>query len=176
MKSTSYILGFLCGLLVVAAIRFIFRKKMNIFGNHYDERQLAIQGIGYKYGFYAIIIALVFGGVIEDMTGRRFMTLISFAICCLWIGLTVFITYCIHFDAYMALNTKRKPLLIIFIIVAVINLLLFALNVAHGGMVNANAVLNDCFGNLVTGAALLILSASLIVREIREKRSEHDEA
>ncbi len=178
MKSTSYVLGFLCGLLAVAVIglllRFIFRKKPGFFGNKYDERQMAVQGVGYKYGFYALLIALVLGGVIENFAGRQLMTLMSFAVVCLWVGLTVFIAYCIRFDAYIAINAKRKPLLIAFVIAAVINLFLFAINVSRDGLTNADGILNDCFGNLVTGAALLILCIVLVIREIRERRSEQD--
>ena len=118
---STYALGFLCGLiaviLVTLLLRFIFRKKAAFSGNQYDERQRAVQGVGYKYGFLALLVTLLAGAVAEQLLGRSVMSLITFAILCMWVGLCAYIGYCIRFDAYIALNAKRKPLLIVFLAV-----------------------------------------------------------
>ena len=63
MNSLSYILGFLCGIAVVALvvllIRLVFKKKSWVLCGEYDERQKAIQGCGYKYAYFTLMIAVI---------------------------------------------------------------------------------------------------------------------
>ena len=58
MNNSTYALGFVCGLIAVILVslllRTIFRKKAAFSGNQSDERQRAVQGVGYKYGFFAL--------------------------------------------------------------------------------------------------------------------------
>lgn len=175
---STYALGFLCGLiaviLVTLLLRFIFRKKAAFSGNQYDERQRAVQGVGYKYGFLALLVTLVAGAVAEQLLGRSVMSLITFAILCMWVGLCAYIGYCIRFDAYIALNAKRKPLLIVFLAADAFNLLIFILDALKDGLMTADGMLSASFGNLITALALTILSVMLICKEIGERKSEGD--
>ncbi len=178
MNNSTYALGFVCGLIAVILasllLRTIFRKKAAFSGNQYDERQRAVQGVGYKYGFFALLLTLIIGAIAEQLIGRSVMSLITFAILCMWVGLCAYIGYCIHFDAYISLNARRKPLLIVFLAAGAFNLLMFILDAVQDGLTTADGMLSNSFGNLITALALLILSVMLLYKEIVERKSEGD--
>ena len=74
MNSPAYILGFFCGLLAVAVMMFLLRcvlkkKNVGLCSGEYDERQRAIQGLGYKYAFFTLLILVAVGGAVEEIIG-----------------------------------------------------------------------------------------------------------
>ena len=173
MKSTSYILGFLCGLAVVALIvlllRLVLKKKDGVFCGEYDERQKAIQGRGYKYAYFTMMISIVAGGLFDACTGIKWIELFPFTILCLWISLCVFVTYCISKDAYVALQARRKVLIVIFMVSALMNLGIALMEIFCGNGILTNGCLNLSSANLFTGAASLQIAIALIVRAIYDR-------
>ena len=180
MKSLPYILGFLCGLAAVAVavliIRYVFKKKDSLFCGEYDERQKAVQGCGYKYAYFTMMIAVVLGGLFDQGTGIKWIEQFPFAMLCLWISLCVFVTYCIVKDAYIALHARRKVLIGVFTVVGVLNLAIALSEILCGeGIVTAGR-LNLSSSNLLTGAACLYIAIALCVKAILERRQEDAQA
>ena len=91
MNTVPYILGFLCGLIVVAIValllRYVLKKKNGVLCGEYDERQKAIQGRGYKYAYFTLMIAVAAGGVFDAWLGVKWIELFPFAMLCLWLSL-----------------------------------------------------------------------------------------
>ena len=173
MNSVSYILGFLCGLAVVAIavllLRFVFKKKSWVLGGEYDERQRAIQGRGYKYAYFTLMIAVVAGGLFDTWTGVKWIELFPFAVLCLWLSLCVFVTYCISKDAYVTLQEKRKVLILVFVVSALLNLGIALMEILCGDGIISGGCLNLTSANLFTGAASLQIAIALCIRAVYDR-------
>ena len=173
MNSISYILGFLCGLVLVVLValllRYVFKKKNGVLCGEYDERQKAVQGCGYKYAYFTLMISVVAGALFDVWTGVKWIELFPFAVLCLWISLCVFVTYCISKDAYVALQAKRKVLILIFAISALVNLGIALMEILCGDGIITDGRLNLTSANLVTGAASLQIAIALCVRAVCER-------
>ena len=173
MNSVPYILGFLCGLIVVAIavllLRYVFKKKNGVFCGEYDERQKSIQGCGYKYAYFTMMIAVAAGGLFDAWTGVKWIELFPFAVLCLWLSLCVFVTYCIAKDAYVSFQAKRKVLILIFAVSALMNLGIALMEILCGDGIITNGCLNLTSANLFTGAASLQIASALCIRAIYDR-------
>ena len=173
MNSIPYMIGFLCGIAVVALvvllIRFVFKKKNGVLCGEYDERQRAVQGRGYKYAYFTLMIAVVAGGLFDAWTGIKWIELFPFAVLCLWLSLCVFVTYCIAKDAYVSFQAKRKVLILIFALSALVNLGIALMEIFCGNGIITDGCLNLTSANLFTGAASLQIALALCIRAIYER-------
>ena len=179
MNSIPYMIGFLCGIAVVALvvllIRFVFKKKNGVLCGEYDERQRAVQGRGYKYAYFTLMIAVVAGGLFDAWTGIKWIELFPFAVLCLWLSLCVFVTYCIAKDAYVSFQAKRKVLILIFALSALVNLGIALMEIICGNGIITDGCLNLTNANLFTGAASLQIALALCIRAIYERVRGEDE-
>lgn len=179
MNTVPYILGFLCGLIVVAIValllRYVLKKKNGVLCGEYDERQKAIQGRGYKYAYFTLMIAVAAGGVFDAWLGVKWIELFPFAMLCLWLSLCVFVTYCIAKDAYVSFQAKRKVLILIFALSALMNLGIALMEILHGDGIITGGCLNLTSANLFTGAASLQIAIALCIRAVYDRVQREDE-
>ena len=179
MNTVPYILGFLCGLIVVASmallLRYVLKKKNGVLCGEYDERQKAIQGRGYKYAYFTLMIAVAAGGVFDAWLGVKWIELFPFAMLCLWLSLCVFVTYCIAKDAYVSFQAKRKVLILIFALSALMNLGIALMDILHGDGIITGGCLNLTSANLFTGAASLQIAIALCIRAVYDRVQREDE-
>lgn len=180
MNSKYYIYGFLCGIIVVVLfviIRALLQKHKGgaCCPQQYDERQQAIQGRGYKYAYSTLLGVTILGGVLEVLTDAHYFTLFTFAITALWISLSIFMSYCVLKDAYFSLKSRRKPLIVFFLLAAIINLAFAANGIFSNGGLISNHQLNFYYVNLITGLSLLLNCGVMIAKEIIERREEEVE-
>lgn len=179
MNTVPYILGFLCGLIVVAIValllRYVFKKKSGVLCGEYDERQKAIQGCGYKYAYFTMMIAVAAGGLFDAWTGVKWIELFPFAVLCLWLSLCVFVTYCIAKDAYVSFQAKRKVLILIFTVSALMNLGIALMEIFCGNGIITGGCLNLTSANLFTGAASLQIAIALCIRAVYDRVRGEDE-
>lgn len=179
MNTVPYILGFLCGLIVVAIValllRYVLKKKNGVLCGEYDERQKAIQGRGYKYAYFTLMIAVAAGGVFDAWLGVKWIELFPFAMLCLWLSLCVFVTYCIAKDAYVSFQAKRKVLILIFALSALMNLGIALMEILHGDGIITGGRLNLTSANLFTGAASLQIAIALCIRAVYDRVQREDE-
>ena len=179
MNTVPYILGFLCGLVVVAIValllRYVLKKKNGVLCGEYDERQKAIQGRGYKYAYFTLMIAVAAGGVFDAWLGVKWIELFPFAMLCLWLSLCVFVTYCIAKDAYVSFQAKRKVLILIFALSALMNLGIALMEILHGDGIITGGCLNLTSANLFTGAASLQIAIALCIRAVYDRVQREDE-
>lgn len=166
-----YALGIVTGFVVVFLVclfAHLYRKKKGKPTNDYDERQKAIQGVAYKYSFFAVIAYYVANGLFCNFFGNWLDTMsMNFVGICL--GVAVFVIYAIVKDAYVSLSGNLSKYVIIFLAVSVINLVCYFGNTVSGDGDEAFIM------NLVCGITFLIVSVIAIIKIIIDKKVEKKE-
>lgn len=168
MKSSAYAVGFAVGIMLTAiacvVIRKLLKHKTKLFCNEYDERQKAIQGIGYKMAYMTTFVLVVLCAVLSETIDCFPFGMLDCMFICIWIPLCVFVTYCIIKDAYLSLRTSRKSLLVLWLAAGLLNIgIALYYIILDGGDRN-------CFGNLLTGASLIYMSAVMVAKALAERK------
>lgn len=185
-KSISYLLGMICGVatatvfLVVATwlIRKVGGKiDWNCNGEKsYDERQLLARGVAYKYAFFTLMFGVGFACLLDEIAGiSLFMSFagIWLMIC---LSLAVFATICIVKDAYMSLYENVKGGIMMFSIVAILNLGVGIMNIVNGTRCITDGVLTIGCTNMIVGVLFLYILLVFVGRVIYSNRQlEEDE-
>ena len=136
----------------------------------YDERQKYMQSIAYKYGFFALILAILGNGLVEYYTESSWGTPLaeSFVIIC--IGLIVFFAICVFKDAYFSYSeTPVKNIvqsIFLFTLIGGINLYTGIMNQQEIISQHSPVKFNNI--NLLSGILLLLADAIVITRAIME--------
>lgn len=121
--STSYLIGLFVGIfvgLLLVGILFKWVKKDRRGKCNYDERQMAIRGVGYKYAFFTGLIGEVAIMCVHDITDKYVSTsVLIFAV--VIISIAVYAIYCIGKNGYVALNENPKRETVLFIVIGAIN-------------------------------------------------------
>lgn len=167
--STSYYIGFIIGILIAAMViiisRIAFKRKCR---SQYDERQKAIQGVAYKFGFFAICAYLIVNGLICMEIGE-WLPMIDMNFIGLCFGVVCFAGYAIFNDAYFALNSKPLKFLLLLSSVAIINYVCFFINFIDGDSPETFLV------NLICAVLLTIICIMIIIKVIIDKINEKKE-
>lgn len=178
MKSNAYILGFVCGVLLVAlvgiALRRLAKKKSGATACEYDERQAAIRGKGFQLAYFTALIVLVLGGLMEMVTGVLWCDLFVFAMIALWISICVFTTYCVVKEAYFAPRSRRKALILLMAVAGAANLGIGICNALSRGLLQQGRLSTD-FVNLLTGACCSYLAVFMLAWTLHDRRQEDSE-
>lgn len=165
--STYYIIGFCVGFLAVAIICFIFVKKKC--KGQYDERQKAIQGVAYKFGFFAMIFYFLINGFVCTEIGNWLPVLhMNFIGVC--VGIACYAGYAIFNDAYISLNTKPFKTLLPLAFVSVINYIGFLVRLGKD-----DSYFYTCLLNLICAILLTAVCVMLIIKIIIDKSREKKE-
>lgn len=175
--STEYMLGFALGILIVAvlfAIIFVLASrwtKTNYFGTcKYDERQELVRGKGFKYGFFAVLIYNALYGALDSVFAERLpvetMTAMFIGIL---VGVLVHVCYCIWNEGYIALNENPKRLKILFAFIALLNLIVFVMNVLHGEVV-VDGIYQNSIINLGCTIMFLVIFIFMFAKELSDRR------
>ena len=168
MKSKAYSLGFITGIIIVAIvitiIRVFLKRKTDVFSNEYDERQKAIQGVGYKIAYMTTLGLIALGGIASMWVEEFPLSMLEFAITVIWISICVFVTYCIMKDAYLSFRARRKTLLAIWLAAGAVNIAMCFIPMISG---ETDAL---SYTNLLTGIALVYLSAVMGVKALIERK------
>lgn len=154
----------LCGIIFL----FVQRKKTE---KKYDERQDIIRGIGYKYGFFAMLIYNTMAYIIYLCNVNLPVSADVLFIFGILLGAIVVATYCIWKDAYYALNENRKQVNTLLGVIGALNIGIGIMNCFQG-----NAIENGKLGtgaiNLVCGVLFIYIFIIIMVKSIVDKRSE----
>ena len=168
MEPKAYSLGFVVGIMVVAVtiiiIRNVLKKKTSVFSNEYDERQKAVQGVGYKIAYMTTLALVALGGVASLWMEKFPLSMMEFAITVIWISISIFVTYCIMKDAYLSFRANRKALLAIWLAAGAVNIAMSFIPMISGETASIS------YTNLLTGIALLYLSVVMGVKALIERK------
>lgn len=161
-KASGIAFGIIVGLLIcVIVFRYVNRDKK--LKTHYDERQEAVRGRAYMYGFWGCVIGAAIV-ICIDTAGIVFANRLTMDFLVIFIGILVQVTYSIWNDGYYGLNTNRKRFYAICIIAGLVNLLVVIANIVNGTFIE-NMVLSDSAVNLLIVILFLIVAAELIIKD-----------
>lgn len=170
--SKAYIAGIVCGLLLVFAVGFIIgfvKKKKQKAPAEYDERQEAVRGKGFKYGYVALVAYLAVYCLLDVLeiywcstgAGLFFGFLIS---------ATVFLVYCIYKDAYFTVSDKPGFYVILLAVLAAANLVCGFVVPGLKGLERDSLLGIEDINFMVAGFILIIL-ANVLVKLHMDKRA-----
>ena len=178
MKSLEYILGFVCGLLLVAAIGVVIGiiiKKLN--GNkkpEYDERQEAIRGIVFKRAFFTLVIYNIAYGVFDTATGIVWCDGFTAMFIGVALSCTVFVVSSIMKGAYFRMDENPKIWTIIIALIAILNATMGIFLLLRGEIVS-DGILQMTSMYLVVSIMFFAILLTIIVKRIRDERGEERE-
>lgn len=165
-----FYLGILCGLIVGVVVIVIRRRKSGRVMCEFDERQELARGKAFQYGFYALLLYLLFYGLVEDMTGvywGKGMTGVALGIC---IGVGVFAAVSIWNDAYFSLWERPKRFIVLFSVVMVSNLYL---GISH--LQEPEQSPNYGYINLFLGITFLEILLVMGAKALKNRRESEEE-
>ncbi|MBR4760283.1 MAG: hypothetical protein IK078_09085 [Lachnospiraceae bacterium] len=175
--SVAYKAGVAVGIFVAITIFVLLMKIVNKdrkLKTEYDEKQLAVRGIGYKYGFFTIIFYDLAIVVISAMGIKIPMIPEMVLFTGVMLGAIVMASYDIWHDAYMGLNTNAKGFAVFAVIVAGINLLSALFNWKDLAIYE-EGVLQFPFMNLVCCFAFVLIGIQLFAKSIKDKKEIEEE-
>ena len=164
--------GLVAGIVVGLIVVFFALRKLNDDGKaktKYDERQKAVRGMAYTYGFWTILAVNALMLVISTTTfdiavlGPCVYFLPIFA------GIVVQVSYSIFNDGYVGLNTNMKKYTIFMIIVTVFNIGVALLAFINGKMFT-NGRLQGPFLNLLCGLLFFVVAVDLLIKQAIDRR------
>ncbi|HBM99091.1 MAG TPA: hypothetical protein DD413_06660 [Ruminococcus sp.] len=164
--STAFYIGFIVGILIVAIVSLISIKRKC--RGQYDERQKAIQGVAYKFGFFAMFAYFIINGFICMEIGE-WLPIIDMNFIGLCFGIVCFAGYAIFNDAYLSLNSKPFKFSLFISFVAIINYVCFFINVMDGDTPEAFLL------NLICAVFLTVICFMIIIKVIIDKHNEKKE-
>ncbi len=172
MESLSYVIGVVFGAVLAIDIIVIAFKRGNTDGSmktKYDERQEAIRGKGFKYGFYAalgyFVLMLIIGLPGFNVGGN--LTIIAFT------GIIVSglanAGYCIWHGGYWGLNNNKGRYIRLLIALGIINMF-GVVGIIKRGSIFDDGKLDTGLINVECGIFLLIILALIFIRDRKDKR------
>lgn len=167
-------LGIIYGLaigIIIAGIILTITKKDDSTKCKYDERQEIVRGRGYKYGFFTTMVCNVLMLVLNEMDVKLFQEMSIAMFVSVLAGVGVFASYCIWNDSYFALNENFRSVMVMFIVVAFINL-----STGISNVVNGTAIQNGGFTfesmNLFCGILFVLIFAVLLAKRVKDGKEE----
>lgn len=136
----------------------------------YDERQLFEQSRACKYSYIALIVYLIFYGILD--AGFDIVWCESLFGICLGIGLSLFVffAYCIFQDAYLAIGESKLGVLIAPNIIAFCQFIM-GIDCAAEGSIIENGIITDDGLHFLFVAIILFVDILVYIRKRLDKQS-----
>lgn len=160
--------GMLVGIVLVIIASKVANKNKK-FKTEYDERQTALRGIGYKYGFYAMVIYAAINTIlgIADMMLPLEPAVFGFSF--VFVGAVVDIGYCIFHDCYWGLNNNRTRWGCVMAVAGLLNAVAVVMAINEGAFLNEGKISSPGI-NLLCAVLLIFLAVSCWIKSVMEKK------
>ncbi len=173
--SISYILGFLTGILGVAAIAaltyWIILRRIGKAPCEYDERQEKARGKAFKAAYFTLLVYLCVYGVFELATGIIWCDTFTGVMIGICVSVSVFACMCIWNDAYISFRQKPIYYIALFSFLSLLNFFLAFMRGYKEGFVK-NGMLQTQSTNLIVGVMLFFVLMVYIAKLITDKRKQ----
>lgn len=171
-SETRNILIFLTAFFVIFVIAMMIRRKSETctMKGKYDERQKVIQGIGYKYGFLTMAVAGMAYALLSTAWEIPVTTTVGVT-ACVFLGIMVYVVYCIWKDAYFGLTNQRSQFIILISIVTIVNMATSIVSICNGEIVR-NGVVGDKALSLICAILFLVILVALVIKAFQERTLE----
>lgn len=163
--------GFICGVGVVLLLIWALSRRFNNNGSRkteYDERQQAIRGVGYKYGFYAFVIYMCLLIAIDSLETELPVTNTVIYFTGFVLAGMVLSGYCILHDAYWGMNNNITVITRFLIGIGIVNLIVGIVEMCQGTMI-IDGVLQNTFINLEAGILIAFIGIMLLIKGKRDR-------
>ena len=175
MANREYIMGVIVGILLVFVIFAIIWKvsgSKSLKGD-YDERQMLIRGIGYKYAFLTNLILLAVyvlsSALFPDLPVNPGEAMFAVII----ISVLVYALYCIRKDAFFGIRYNSKGYLILLVAVVVTNLIGAGARLVNGEWHDTAGHLDfGFFSNSVCVIGFGVILIAILLKNAEKKREE----
>ncbi len=157
------IFGGIIGCIIAAIVLFITRNGESA-KCEFDERQEAIRGTGYKYGFVTLVSYMVLWMIFDLFEVELPFTRVIGSFIGIIIAFAVAITYWIINDAYFSLNDNKPRLMIAFSLISVANIIIGVINAIEGRCVE-NGKLTIGSLNIICSILLLYVFVVILIRQ-----------
>ena len=163
-------LGLCAGLVVsIFLVALLFRVK--VLDMHFDERQERARGVAFRYGFYTMTVCLLAYGF-SDLVYHWCDALVG-CVLCVFAGIAVLAVTAIRHDAYLGLYERPRQIMVLFAVVAIVNLSIGVIHLLDGGTV-VNGVLTFRVVNLLAGILAAVILAAYTLRCLYQQETEED--
>ena len=173
-ETQVWALGFLAGLLLVAAVMFIRNLKNGKADPQFDERQMAARNQAYKHAFFSLLLYCAVCAVLDALE-IKWATLTAILFIGIFGSVLLFAVICIIKDAYEGLNQRRSSSLLIFSVVGAVNLAVFIVNVADGESLLTDGLLNERILNPCMAVMFFALAAVWFFKSRTEAKAGESE-
>ena len=162
----SWVIGFVCGVLIVGGIIFISSKKSK--KRQYDERQIAARGLAFKAGFITLVVSEIAVFFSETLLDHPvvFFTPGFLQLLIILVSLLVFLEIAIFKDAYFTPGepfSKRWCALMILLSLIFIVQFIIRKDKLSG------------YVNFTVGIYILIIMLSIIIKHYIFSKTESDD-
>ncbi len=172
-STMGVIFGLMIGLIIaIILIKIANRGKIK---TNYDERQRALRGQGYMYGFYTLVI-LMAADCLWTMSGMEFPIpeyIARFGE--MIIGMIVMCVYCIWKGAYWGLNNDRKRYGIILVAAGLLNLIPVIPAFINGNLTSGDMLDSLPWMNIIVLIMMLAIGITLLIKAFVDKAEKEEE-
>ncbi len=166
---TSFII-FVMTVVAIVVVVAIVRKVSKRAELHYDERQRAVRGAAFKYGFTVVVLLNLAYGLFLHHVLKNYINYQEATIAIVFIGCAVTSIYCIFNDAYVQVGQKLKSWFVLCAIVIVANV--FAAFGNYESMVEGDSDELSFFLNVAIAVLFAAILGSVVVKGLMNRRSE----
>ncbi|BAL00185.1 hypothetical protein OBV_29860 [Oscillibacter valericigenes Sjm18-20] len=164
-------LGVLTGV-AVGLLFVVVLFKMKVLDMTFDERQKRARGQAFAWGFATLVICVAVYGLSDAILGH-WIDVLAACILCVCIAVTVFAIVCIRKDAYLSLKERPRRIMLLFAVLAAVNLALGAIYIRNGTLVE-NGMLTSRACNPITGIMLLVVLAVYAAKYLRDRKETEE--
>ncbi|MCR4838402.1 MAG: hypothetical protein K5897_05640 [Eubacterium sp.] len=157
-------------LMVLALV--VWVKRRGLMRQKYDERQELEQGRGFRYAFFAALVEVGVVLMVESMgllPDRRAWIFYAGSI---FIGIIVYVIYCIWHDCYIALNEKRGTVMAVFGAIGAFNLVIGISSILSNGWFEPSGRFSVSVLNLMCAVMMLAVVIAGAIRSLVLRREE----
>lgn len=165
------VIGVIVGIILVAFILKITKNDGTI-KCKYDERQQFIQGKGFKYAFFTLVVYNLFYALVDSFLQREYIENSCAMFLGVVLGVAVYAGYCIKHEGYFSLNENPKRVIIAFAVIGIVNILISVVHIMHGRLIQ-NGVLQFEAINLICGILFIVILIEIGIKR-RFNRKEAD--
>lgn len=171
--SIEYITGFIVGILIVAVVGLVVKKRLLKRSGgvrEYDERQVAARGRAFAAAYFTLLIYLSLWMLLQALELPLFagpgMVMLG-----MLLSITVFVCHAIFHDAYFYASDRPKIWLWIIGATGLMNLVIGIGRLVRGATPAEKLVEN---ANLMVGGMTVVILACSLVKLAVDRRSEEE--
>ena len=171
----AYYLGAIFGVIIGSVLGIVvflkYTKTDNSIRCKYDERQQLVRGIGFKYGFFTVIIYDIVAAIFMSYEKKQYIDHATLMFSGVLISAFIYAVYCIWNEGYFSLNENPKRVAIVFAAVALLNFGVGYRSFLHGLLIEDGMLTFKCI-NIFCGILMLMLFLVMAAKRISKEKEE----